>query len=309
MKKYILKRLLQLIPIFLLLTFIVFALMYLSGSDPASKKISAQGTAVTAELLNKMRKEMGLNRPFIVQYGTWLLDVMKGNFGISYDNNLPVLPQLMEGLRYTCVLALGTLVLSLLVSIPLGILTAIHRDSILDHVVRLLTFVANSMPNFLLAVLLMYFFCIRMKLFPVIASGSVQGLFLPAVTLAIPIVGRFIRQIRAEVLDQMGQPYIRILKCRGIKGNIILFHNIMHNALSSILTIIGLSIGTLMGGSVVVETVFRWPGIGSVVMDAITARDYPMVQGFAMIMALIYVVINLLIDISYAIIDPRVELR
>lgn len=309
MKKYILKRLLQLIPIFLILTFIVFALMYLSGSDPASKKLSAQGTAVTAQLLDKMRKDMGLDRPFIVQYATWLIDVLKGNFGISYDNNLPVLPQLMEGLRYTCVLALGTLGMSLLVSIPLGILTAIHKDSFLDHFIRMLTFVANSLPNFLLAVLLMYFFCIRMKLFPVIASGSLQGLFLPAVTLAIPIVGRFIRQIRAEVLDQMGQPYIRILKCRGIKENIILFHNIMHNALSSILTIIGLSVGTLMGGSVVVETVFRWPGIGSVVMDAITARDYPMVQGFAMIMALIYVVINLLIDISYAIIDPRVELR
>lgn len=306
---YIGKRLLQLIPILLALSFLVFLLMYISPGDPAVKKLTAQGIAVSQEVLEAEREKMGLNQPFFVRYGNWLAGVLQGDFGLSYADDMPVLPKLIKGMRYTLILATSSLALALAVSIPLGIITAVRSNSLLDHVVRMLTFAGNAMPNFLISVLLMYFFCIRVNLFPVIAKGTVQGLLLPTLALSIPMCSRFIRQIRAEVLEQLGKDYVTGLRTRGVREHYILFHNVLHNSLSAILTIVGLSVGTLMGGSVVIETIFRWPGIGKLVMDSITARDYSVIQGFVLIMAVIYVVINLLTDISYRALDPRIELE
>ena len=161
----------------------------------------------------------------------------------------------------------------------------------------------------LVSVLLMYYLCIQVNLFPVIAKGTVQGLFLPALALAIPMASRFIRQIRAEVLEELGKPYVAGALARGVSMRTVLVHDVLRNTLSGVLTIVGLSVGTLMGGSVVVETIFRWPGIGQLVMDAISARDFPVIQGFVLLMAVIYVVVNLLTDLSYRALDPRVELE
>lgn len=309
MTNYVGKRLLQLIPILIGLTFLVFTLLYIAPGDPAQRKLTAQGIAVSEQVLEQTREEMGLNRPFLVRYGDWLLGVLRGDFGASYKDGMPVLPKLMRCMGNTLVLAAGSLLLALVVSVPLGVLTAARRGGVIDRLVRLLTFVGNAMPNFLVSVLLMYYLCIQVNLFPVIAKGTVQGLFLPALALAIPMASRFIRQIRAEVLEELGKPYVAGALARGVAMRTVLVHDVLRNTLSGVLTIVGLSVGTLMGGSVVVETIFRWPGIGQLVMDAISARDFPVIQGFVLLMAVIYVVVNLLTDLSYRALDPRVELE
>lgn len=309
MTNYVGKRLLQLIPILIGLTFLVFTLLYIAPGDPAQRKLTAQGVAVSEQVLEQTREEMGLNRPFLVRYGDWLLGVLRGDFGASYKDGMPVLPKLMRCMGNTLVLAAGSLLLALVVSVPLGVLTAARRGGVIDRLIRLLTFVGNAMPNFLVSVLLMYYLCIQVNLFPVIAKGTVQGLFLPALALAIPMASRFIRQIRAEVLEELGKPYVAGALARGVAMRTVLVHDVLRNTLSGVLTIVGLSVGTLMGGSVVVETIFRWPGIGQLVMDAISARDFPVIQGFVLLMAVIYVVVNLLTDLSYRALDPRVELE
>ena len=309
MTNYVGKRLLQLIPILIGLTFLVFTLLYIAPGDPAQRKLTAQGVAVSEQVLEQTREEMGLNRPFLVRYGDWLLGVLRGDFGASYKDGMPVLPKLMRCMGNTLVLAAGSLLLALVVSVPLGVLTAARRGGVIDRLVRLLTFVGNAMPNFLVSVLLMYYLCIQVNLFPVIAKGTVQGLFLPALALAIPMASRFIRQIRAEVLEELGKPYVAGALARGVAMRTVLVHDVLRNSLSGVLTIVGLSVGTLMGGSVVVETIFRWPGVGQLVMDAISARDFPVIQGFVLLMAVIYVVVNLLTDLSYRALDPRVELE
>ncbi len=307
MAKYVGKRLLHLVFILIAVSFLTYLLMYISPGDAAQKKLTAQGVAVSQEVLEKTREEMGLNRPFLVQYGDWALGVLRGDLGNAFKDGMPVAQKLSKALNYTLILALASLVLALAVSLPLAILTALRKDGPLDYVVRFLSFIGNSMPNFLISILLIYFLCVKVQLLPVVADRSFRGLLLPCVALAIPMCGRFIRQFRAEVLEQLGKSYVSGALTRGVKTRYILFRDVLHNASINILTIVGLSIGTLLGGSVVIETVFRWPGLGKLVMDAITARDYPVVQGFVLFTAVVYVLVNLLTDLCYHWIDPRVR--
>ncbi|MEE1188050.1 MAG: nickel ABC transporter permease, partial [Acutalibacteraceae bacterium] len=292
------------------ITFLTFLLLYIAPGDPAQKRLSSNsGVAVTQEQIDNMREEMGLNRPFLVQYGSWLGHALTGDLGTSYKDSMPVSGKLGPAFKRTLILAGVSLLISLLVSIPTGILSAVYRGSFWDHLFRWLSFVGNSLPNFLLSILLMYFLCIKVDLFPVIATGSVQGLFLPALALAIPMASRFVRQIRAEVLEEIGRDYVTGLTARGVRSSWVLFRNVLRNSMSSIMTIVALAVGTLMGGSVVVESIFNWPGIGKLAMDSITARDYPVIQGFVLIMAVVYVLVNLFTDLFHHWLDPRVELE
>ena len=306
MAKYIGKRLIHLVGIMIAVSFLTFLLMYLSPGDAAAKKLNAQGVAVSEEVLEKTRESMGLNRPFLVQYGDWALHALKGDLGESYKDGFPVADKLAKGLRYTAILALTSLVLAFLTALPLSIITALKKDSLFDDITRLFSFVGNSLPNFLISVLLMYFLCVRAHLLPLVAYESVKGLIMPCLALSIPICGRFIRQFRAEFLEQLGKPYVSGAMLRGVKQRYVL-KSVLHNASISILTIVGLSIGTLFGGSVVIETVFRWPGLGKLAMDAISNRDYPVIQGFVLFTSAVYVVINLIIDLCYSWIDPRLR--
>ena len=309
MGKYIGKRLGHLLWILAALSFLTFLLMYISPGDAATKKLYAQGIAVSEEVLAKTRQDMGLDRPFLAQYGDWALGILRGDLGTSFKDGLPVAGKLWKGLKNTFVLAGVSLLAALAVSLPLSILTALKKDSVWDHLVRFLSFVGNSLPNFLISVLLMYFLCVRWRLLPVVASGTFQGLLLPCLALSIPICGRFTRQFRAQLLEQLGREYVSGAKARGVRTRYILFRNVLHNASISILTIVGLSVGTLLGGSVVIETVFRWPGLGKLAMDAITARDYPVIQGFVLLTATLHVLIDLFTDICYHWIDPRLSRR
>ena len=307
MRKYIGRRLLHLVGILIALSFLTYLLMYLAPGDAAVKKLTAQGIAVSEEVLQKTREELGLDRPFLVQYCDWAFRVLRGDLGASYKDGIAVTEKLGKALGFTALLALGSLVLSLLIALPLALLTALKKDTVPDYILRFLSFIGNSLPNFLISVLLMYFLCVKARWFPVVAERSVKGLLLPCLALAIPMAGRFIRQFRAELLEQLGRSYVSGARARGVSPRYILFHDVLHNASIPILTIVGLSIGTLFGGSVVIETLFRWPGLGKLAMDAITARDYPVIQGFVLFTAVIYVLINLLTDIAYHLIDPRVR--
>ena len=306
MAKYIVKRLIHLIGIMIAVSFLTFLLMYLSPGDAAAKKLNAQGVAVSEEIIEKTRESMGLNRPFLVQYGDWALHALQGDLGESYKDGFPVAGKLVKGLRYTAILALTSMALALVVALPLSILTALKKDTLLDDITRLFSFIGNSLPNFLISVLLMYFLCVRAHLLPLVANESIKGLLMPCLALSSPICGRFIRQFRAEFLEQLGKPYVSGAMLRGVKRRYVL-KNVLHNSSISILTIVGLSIGTLFGGSVVIETIFRWPGLGKLAMDAITNRDYPVIQGFVLFTSTVYVVINLLIDICYSWVDPRLR--
>ena len=304
MIKKILKKIVSLVIILIILSFFVFALMYLAPGDPAEKRLTSQGVAVTKEVLDAERERLGLFKPFLVRYGEWLMSVCRGDFGTSFKDDMPVAPKLAQGLKNTSILALTSLLVSLVVSFLLAIVSVIRKNGIVDHIIRILSFVANSLPNFLISVLLMYLLCIKLSLFPVIAKGDFKGLFMPVLSLAIPMTGRFVRQMRAELLSQMSEDYVTGMCGRGVKTSYIML-NVLRNSLGHIFTIVALQIGSLMGGSVVIETIFRWPGIGKLVMESITARDYPVIMGFVIIMGTIYVVINQLSDVLNIALDPR----
>lgn len=299
-------RLVQLVVILIGLSFLTYLLMYISPGDPAQKKLNAQGISVSEEVLEATREDMGLNEPFLVRYAKWLGSAVTGDLGTSYKDDMPVSAKLTKALGYTATLSAVSLALALIVSLPLAVITAVKKDGILDRIVRLFSFIGNSLPNFLISVLLMYLLCVKLQLLPVIADKSVKGLVLPCLALSIPICSRFVRQFRAEILEQLGREYVIGARARGVKSSVILFKNVLHNAAIPILTIVALSIGGLLGGSVVVETIFRWPGLGKLAMDAISARDYPVIQGFVIFTSCVYVLINLLADILYRKLDPRV---
>lgn len=305
MRYDVMKHFLRLLLVLFGITFLTFALLALSPGDPAQKKLSAQGVAVTKQILLETREEMGLNKPFIRQYGDWLFHLIHGDLGNSYKDGTPVLNQLLKAMNHTLILAASAFGLSIFLSVPLGLLAAVKKDGFVDQILKVFCFAGNAIPSFLLSVLLIYYFCIRLNVFSVIAKNNVQGLFLPTVSLAIPLCSRLIRQVRAAVLNQLEMGYVKGARQRGVRERYILVYNVLRNSMISVITISGLTIGTLMGGSVVVESIFLWPGVGKLVMDSITARDYPMIQGYVILMSVIYVMINLLTDGMYHVLDPR----
>lgn len=307
MGKYIRKRFVQLIPILLGVSFITFALMYIAPSDPAEMKLSAQGTAVSQEILDETREEMGLNKPFLEQYLSWLLNLLTGDMGVSYVDNVPVSQKIVTAMPSTIILAVSSMLLTLLIAIPLGILAAIRQNQWVDYSIRFFTFVGTSIPNFFLALVLIYVFAMQLNWLPVLATGSIRGLILPTIALSTVMISKYIRQIRAAVLEELNKDYVMGARSRGIQENVILYKNVLRNSMITVVTLIGLSIGSLLGGAAVVETIFVWRGLGKMVVDAIGARDYPVIQGFVVWMAIIYVVVNLLTDLSYHLLDPRVK--
>lgn len=307
MAKYIVRRLLQLIPVMLVLSFITYALLYLAPGDPAEMRLKAGGITPTDEMLEKVREDMGLNEPFLQRYFHWLGGALRGDLGNSYKDGAPVAGKMQRATKYTLILTGTSVVLSLLIALPLGVLSALLHRKLPDHLIRLAAFIGCAVPTFLASLLLIYFFCIRMKLLPVISKGTAKGLILPSAALAVSMAGEFIRQIRTETLDQLQQSYVIGARVRGDRESVILIKNVLRNASLSLITILGLSFATLLGGSIVTEMIFMWPGLGKLVMDAISNRDYPIVQGFVLWMSMIYVIVNLITDISYRLVDPRIR--
>lgn len=324
MKHYVLQRFLSLGPVLLGITFLSFALMRLAGSDAITEMYSGVGAAVSQETLDAARARLGLDRPFLVQYFSWLGNMITGDMGKSFVSGKDVLDTFLSKLPATLLLAATSILLTVAVSIPLGVISAVAhqkartaRDasarsacSLLDSIVRLASFIGNSMPNFFVALLLMHFLAIRLGWLPVIASGvTLTGAVMPTLTLAIAMSAKYLRQVRAAVLDELSMDYVTGAKARGVSDGVILTKSVLRSSLMTIVTLLALSIGSLLGGTAIVETIFMWDGVGKLAVDAIMMRDYPLIQAYVVWMAIIYVGVNLAADLLYLVLDPRVRLE
>ena len=309
MKKYIQKRLLQLFGVLLGVTFLTFLLTELAPSDAAEMKYLSMGMMPSKELLEQTRREMGLYDPIPIQYVRWLLKALSGDLGDSVKYGEPVLAQLSKKLPMTLQLAGSSLIVSILISFPLALFTARKKNRISDYLVRIVSFVGISMPNFWLGLLLMYVFAVKLRWLPVISTTSVQGILLPVMTLSIPMVCSYTRQMRTAFLEELGSAYVIGARARGVSESKIMLRHVLPNAIFPVITMIGLSAGSLLGGAAVIETIFSWQGIGNMVVEAIRVRDYPLIQGYVIWMAFLYVIINLLVDVLYKILDPQVRLK
>ena len=309
MVRYILKRLLQLVIVLLGVTFLTFMITQATPSDAAEMKYVSMGMMPSTELLEKTREEMGLNDPVLIQYGRWLGNVLHGDLGESSKFGESVWTQMTRKLPMTLKLAGGSLIVVIVFSFPLGILSAVKKNKVADYMIRFLSFFGVSMPNFWLALLLMYIFAVRLGWFKVVSTNSVQGMILPVATLTIPMISSYARQIRAALLEELNANYVIGARARGIPERRIIWGHVLPNAILPIVTLLGLSVGHLLGGAAIIETIFSWQGIGNMVVEAIRVRDYPLIQGYVIWMAIIYVTVNLIVDIAYRLLDPQIRLR
>lgn len=309
MGKYIGKRLLQVIPILLGITFLSFAMMWIAGGDAVTYLYENNGTAVSEDIIAQAKEELGLDKPFLIQYVNWLFGILTGDMGQSYVSGKDVFATFTSKLPATLMLTLTSILLTIVISIPLGILAAVNHNHTLDYVIRFLSFLGNSMPNFFVALVLMYFFAIRFHILPVISSDNLgKSIIMPTLTLAIAMTSKYTRQVRAAILEELNKNYVIGARARGISEGIILWKSVLKCSMLTIVTLLALSIGSLLGGTAIVETIFMWDGVGKLAVDAISMRDYPMIQAYVVWMAVIYVLVNLITDILYHYLDPRVRL-
>ncbi len=308
MKKYIIGRILFVLPIMLILSIFTFALTYLSPSDPVTLYYESLGAKPDKAMVEAKKEEMGLNDPFIVQYGRWLGNVFKGDLGSSYRYKTSVWSEITKRLPNTIILTLATLILTVLIAVPLGLLCAVYQNSFIDYLFRFISFLGVSMPSFWVGTLLMYFFGVKLHWLPIMGSGDFKHLILPAVTLAFWMASLYIRRLRGSALEEMNQDYLNGGMARGLSRKRIILKQVLPNSLLSVITMFGMSIGSLLGGATVVETIFEWQGVGKMAVDAIAIKDFPIIQGYVLWMAIIYVGVNLIVDLSYQFLDPRIRL-
>lgn len=306
---YAFKRLIQLIPILFGITFLSFLLMYMAGSDAVTEMYSNRGVEVAQEIIDERKAALGLNLSFGEQYINWLWAMLHGDMGASFVTGENVLTAFLRKLPATLMLTGLSIALTVLISLPCGILAAIRHDRGIDLILRFGSFMGNAMPNFFVAMLLMEFLGIQLGLLPVISSGTdLESALLPTLTLSIAMSAKYMRQVRSAVLEELGKDYVLGAKARGISDSVILWKNVMKAAMLTIMTLLALSIGSLLGGTAIVESIFMWDGVGKLAVDAINMRDYPMIQAYVMWMAIIYVLVNLVADLLYHELDPRIRL-
>lgn len=301
-------RFLALVPVLLAITFVTFALLRLAGGDVVTQKMENTGQVLSPEVVAEARRELGLDRPFLVQYARWLAGILQGDMGKSYVSGLDVFDTFVSKLPATLLLAGAAVGLTALVSVPLGTLAAMRRGGVVDRAVRLLSFVGNSAPNFFVALLLMYVFAIRLELLPVLSrEPSLRGAILPALTLATAMSAKYVRQVRAAVHDELQKPYVEGARARGVPEWRTMLFGVLRASGVTIVTLLALSIGSLLGGAAIVETIFMWDGVGRLAVEAIRMRDYPIILAYVMWMSVIYVTVNFLADLTYRKLDPRIR--
>lgn len=310
MKKYIIKRLLQLIPILFGITLLTFVLMHTSSVDAVDMMEQNTGMAWTEEQKAAAREELGLDKSVPVQYLNWVGNMLKGDMGTSYISGQPVLQMFLEKLPMTIYLTITSVLMTIALSIPLGILSAVRKNRFTDYFIRILSFIGNSMPGFFVALLLMYLFSLKLGWFPVMGNGQGwKSIVLPTLTLAIAMSAKYTRQIRATVLEELKKDYVVGARARGVRERKILVGSVLKASMLTIVTLLSLSIGSLLGGTAIVESIFMWDGVGKMAVDAILTRDYPVIQVYVVWMAIIYVMVNLVTDIIYHYLDPRIRLQ
>lgn len=305
MATFIVRRCLSLIPVLIGVSFLVFAAMYIIPGDAVDSMLAETGAS--AEDLARLRDQLGLDDPFFVQYGRFVSTMVRGNLGRSLVNGRSVAEQLRTQLPATVELTLAALAIAIVLGLPLGILAAVKRGTWLDGVSMVIALVGVSMPNFWLGLLFIMLFSLRLGWFPVAGTGGLDHLVLPALTLGLSGTAVIARVSRSSLLEVLSRDYMRTAKAKGLAPRRVINKHALRNALSAVLTLVGLQFGALLGGSVVVETVFGRQGIGFLTANAIQRGDFPLVQAAVLLAALTFVFVNLLIDISYSLLDPRIR--
>ena len=303
MTTYILKRLIQVIPVLLGITIVAFVLVRLTG-DPATIMLPPE---TPKETVDAFRKEYGLDQPVYIQYLQFIGGALTGDFGKSLRYKEPVSSLSFERLPATLELAAGSMAIAIFIGIPIGVLSAIKKNSWLDTITRFLALFGQAVPSFYLGLMLIMIVAVQWRMLPTGGRGTMAQLALPAITLGVHLLALTARFSRGAVLDVMRQDYVRTGRAKGLNERLLLMRHIMKNAMIPIVTVIGLQVGAMFSGAVVTETVFSWPGIGRLMVQAISTRDFPIVQATVMIVALIFVVVNLLVDLTYAWLDPRIK--
>ena len=307
MLKQVKDRLISLIVILIGLSILTYGLTYLLPSDPIDVMIDTLGMSHDPETVERLNEQYGFDKPFWVQYWNWLKGIFHGDFGYSVKFTQPVSEALWRKLPNTIKLACSAFVMMILISFPLGILSAVYKNKIADYIIRGMSFVGVSIPSFWFGLMLVYLLAVKLQILPVSGFSSWKGIIMPTLTLGITNSAYYIRRIRAVMIEQMSEEYISGLKSRGISKGRIIFRHVLPNSLLAVITMMGMSFGGMLGGTMIVETIFGWNGIGSAAMGAITARDYQLIQGYVLWMGFIYVIVNLVVDISYQFIDPRIR--
>ncbi|OUO44685.1 nickel ABC transporter permease [Flavonifractor sp. An306] len=308
MKRKLGIRIAHILLVLLGVSFLSFLLMHISPGDPVRAMYAVSGSIPSEEILEQTREELGLNDPFFVQYGRWVSNCLRGDFGTSYSKGEAVSVLLSERVLPTIQLALLSLVIMVVLAVPIGVCSALRQNTILDYILRGTTFISISMPNFWVGLLLLYVVAMKLGWLPVVSNQmNFQRLILPAVTLAIAMAGKYARQVRAAILEELRQDYVAGARARGLSERCVLWCHVLPNAVLPLITMLGLSLGSLLGGTAVVEVIFSYPALGSLAISAITSRDYPLIQGYVLWIALIYMAVNLVVDLSYNRLDPRLR--
>lgn len=308
MRSYILRRFISLIPVLFFLSLITFGILCIIPGDPAEIALSRSGVEPTKEAVETLKVEMGLDKPFYLRYISWVKKLLQGNLGTSYRTGEPVTREILDRLPATLGLSLAAVLFALMLALPAGILSALYRDRFIDNAGRIVALLGISLPPFWLGLILIYLFSIKINIFPIIGRSGISHLILPAITLGFGIAPLYSRLLRTSMLEVLSKDYIKAAYARGIKNWKVITRHALKNALLPLITMLGMGLGNILGGAVIVETVFAWPGVGKLVVDSVFERDFPVIQGFVLFMALIYITANLLVDIAYTWLDPRVKL-
>ena len=313
---YILRRLLQAIPTLLIISLLIFSLLYVTPGDPVDMILGTEDGTVSEEQRAVVEEQWGLDKPFLIRYVNFVVNACKGDLGTSYATNQDVFDSVMTRMPATLKLAAFSMLLALVVSVPLGILAALKHNSIWDSLATALATVGVSLPKFWFGLVLMIFFSLRLGWLPSTGSAELSeglGTFLsyiimPAASLALGMAAVQTRMIRSSMLDVLNQDYVRYARSKGLRERVVIWGHALKNAMIPVITVIGGEVGGLLGGAVVTESIFSWPGVGRLMMNSISKRDYPMIQGITLMLCVSYLLVNLLIDIVYAWVDPRIRL-
>lgn len=307
MIRYALKRILLLLPVLLGVTLLCFLIFYLTPGDPARVLMGSDGQGASPEALAALRHQLGLDRPWYTQYGDFIWKAVQGDLGKSFRGERPVLPEVMGRFPLTLQLSLISLALATLVGLPAGILAAVKRNTWVDYGLMLLALLGVSLPTFWFGIMMMQLFALKWRLLPPSGVGTWQQMVMPSVTVALASIAFITRMTRSAVLDQLREDYVRTARSKGATGSRVVFKHALRNAFIPVLTTLGLQFGNLLGGAVIVESIFSLPGLGRLTVDAITARDLPMIQGAILVVAIAFSLVNLLVDLGYAALDPRIR--
>jgi peptide/nickel transport system permease protein len=312
MGQYMLRRLVQMVPVLIIVTFFVFSLLHITPGDPA---VTMLGEEATPENIAALRARMGLEDPLLVQYARWLGNAVQGDLGRSIHSNQPVSEAIVERLPITIQLSVLSILIALIIGIPIGIISALRRNTALDASATTLALAGVALPNFFLAVILIYIFSVQLGVLPPIGYTAIwedpvdnlRRMILPSITLGTALSAIIMRLTRSSLLEVLEQDYIRTARAKGLTDARMVRFHALKNALIPVVTIVGLQIGSLLGGTVITETIFGLPGIGRLIVDSIFRRDFPLVQGAILFVAVAFLVTNLIVDLLYAYLDPRIR--